>query len=85
VAPVLLQPLTAPDIIEAISLTKDSGERSLQESIGVAPEMLSYFATRVQRLTGGFGRAVRWRYPVLGWTARHAAASAVFVHPYDAS
>jgi hypothetical protein len=60
VTPTLLQPLTTSDIIDAIGQTKGPSGRFLLESIGVAPGALPYFADRVQRLTGGMGRAVQY-------------------------
>jgi hypothetical protein len=56
VQPTLLQSLTAADIVE--SLSPDG--QPLLGSMGLQPDMVDYFASRVQALTGGIGRTVQY-------------------------
>jgi hypothetical protein len=60
VEPTLLQPLTAADIVESLSETIEPDGQPLLGSMGLQPDMVDYFASRVQALTGGIGRTVQF-------------------------
>lgn len=56
---VLMHPLSAGDVAESIMLTRDpDGGPYMLEHLRVSPEVLEYFVSRVQSLTGGVGSAV---------------------------
>jgi len=58
--PALLQPLSPGDILQTLQSTKAPSGRSLLDSLAIAPELVGYFASRTQALTGGIGRALQF-------------------------
>lgn len=60
VQPTLLQPLTAADIVKSLVATTEPSGQPLLGSMGVGPDMVDYFASRVQALTGGIGCVVQF-------------------------
>lgn len=61
VTPVLLQPLSARDVLEALRLTSSSSSGGcLLADMHVAPGLAQYFASTAVRLRGEWGRALQF-------------------------